>query len=226
MEDASKLPVITDALLKKGYPETAVAKILGGNLLRVMEQVERAAATRVAPATVLGQVATHPLDLRFTPSADTFRAATQEYRDIWSREGGRIVAAMERRTGLRFESGPIDVSIYEGTSFSGEPGGRPMLLRASYPETTKRGTLVHELGHRLASEIVVPFDHHEVIDLFVYDVWIDLWGQSFADEQIAIESTRNGADYAGMWKNALAMSPEERARRLQEIIKQYRKPRG
>jgi membrane dipeptidase len=43
MEDASKLPKITDALLKKGYSEADVQKILGGNILRVMEQVERAA---------------------------------------------------------------------------------------------------------------------------------------------------------------------------------------
>jgi membrane dipeptidase len=41
MEDASKLPKITDALLKKGYSDADVEKILGGNLLRVMEQVER-----------------------------------------------------------------------------------------------------------------------------------------------------------------------------------------
>jgi membrane dipeptidase len=44
MEDASKLPKITDALLKKGYSEQDIEKILGGNILRVMEQVERAAA--------------------------------------------------------------------------------------------------------------------------------------------------------------------------------------
>jgi len=43
LEDASKLPKITDALLKKGYSEADVTKILGGNLLRVMEAVERAA---------------------------------------------------------------------------------------------------------------------------------------------------------------------------------------
>jgi membrane dipeptidase len=45
MQDASKLPRITDALLKKGYSERDVEKILGGNLLRVMEQVERVART-------------------------------------------------------------------------------------------------------------------------------------------------------------------------------------
>jgi len=43
MEDVSKLPRITAALLEKGYSESDVDKILGGNILRVMEQVERAA---------------------------------------------------------------------------------------------------------------------------------------------------------------------------------------
>ena len=42
MDDVSQLPRITDALLKKGYSEQDVEKILGGNLLRVMEDVERA----------------------------------------------------------------------------------------------------------------------------------------------------------------------------------------
>ena len=46
MEDASKLPKLTDALLKKGYSEADIQKILGGNILRVMEQVERVAAGR------------------------------------------------------------------------------------------------------------------------------------------------------------------------------------
>jgi membrane dipeptidase len=44
MDDATQLPRITDALLKKGYSEADVEKILGTNLLRVMEQVEAVAA--------------------------------------------------------------------------------------------------------------------------------------------------------------------------------------
>src|SRR5262245_52992841 len=45
MEDASKLPAITEALLKKGYSDRDVEKVLGANLLRVMEQVQRVAAS-------------------------------------------------------------------------------------------------------------------------------------------------------------------------------------
>jgi membrane dipeptidase len=46
MEDASKLPKITDALIKKGYSDADIEKILGGNILRVMEQVEKVAAAQ------------------------------------------------------------------------------------------------------------------------------------------------------------------------------------
>src|SRR5579859_540585 len=41
MEDATKLPQITEALLRKGYSEQDVRKILGENTLRVMGEVER-----------------------------------------------------------------------------------------------------------------------------------------------------------------------------------------
>jgi membrane dipeptidase len=41
MEDCSKLPKITEALMRKGYKDDDIRKILGGNLLRVMEQTEK-----------------------------------------------------------------------------------------------------------------------------------------------------------------------------------------
>jgi membrane dipeptidase len=45
MEDISKLPNITYELLKRGYSEADVRKILGENFLRVFGEVERVAAT-------------------------------------------------------------------------------------------------------------------------------------------------------------------------------------
>jgi membrane dipeptidase len=41
MEDVTKLPQITEALLRKGYSEDDIRKILGENTLRVMADAER-----------------------------------------------------------------------------------------------------------------------------------------------------------------------------------------
>lgn len=41
MEDCTKLPQITDALLRKGYKESDIKKILGLNTVRLMGEVER-----------------------------------------------------------------------------------------------------------------------------------------------------------------------------------------
>jgi membrane dipeptidase len=43
LEDCSKVPAITYELLKRGHSEEVIKKILGGNLLRIMEEVERTA---------------------------------------------------------------------------------------------------------------------------------------------------------------------------------------
>ena len=41
MDDCTHLPRITEALMRKGYSDSDIRKILGGNLLRVMEQAEK-----------------------------------------------------------------------------------------------------------------------------------------------------------------------------------------
>jgi len=46
MEDESYLPRITEALLQRGYSEMEIQKILGGNMLRLMQDVEAAAKSR------------------------------------------------------------------------------------------------------------------------------------------------------------------------------------
>ena len=43
MEDASHLPRITEALFERGYVEEGIQKILGGNTLRLMQNVAVAA---------------------------------------------------------------------------------------------------------------------------------------------------------------------------------------
>lgn len=50
MEDVSKLPALTAGLLARGHAPGTVLKVLGGNLLRTMRAVERAAETLGAQA--------------------------------------------------------------------------------------------------------------------------------------------------------------------------------
>ena len=88
------------------------------------------------------------------------------------------------------ETGPIKAIVFEGISNSGYKW-KPMRMRASYPPDTKRATLVHELAHRLIADLSSwNLEEHPIIFLFVYDVWVKLWGQEFADEQVAVESER------------------------------------
>jgi membrane dipeptidase len=53
MEDISKLPVITYELLRRGYKENDIRKILGENLLRAFGEAERVA--RAAGRTISGE---------------------------------------------------------------------------------------------------------------------------------------------------------------------------
>jgi membrane dipeptidase len=48
MEDASKIPALVAELAKRGYSEEDLEKILGGNVLRVMRQVEQVARQQQA----------------------------------------------------------------------------------------------------------------------------------------------------------------------------------
>ena len=41
MQDASKFPLITESLLRRGYSEADIRKILGENTLRVMADAQR-----------------------------------------------------------------------------------------------------------------------------------------------------------------------------------------
>jgi hypothetical protein len=133
------------------------------------------------------------------------------------------LAVMEGVTGLRFEVGPIEARIYEGVSYSGHHQV-PMQLRASYSRDTKQATLVHELAHRLIGDLVPKgTEDHPIIFLFVYDAWTELWGKQFADEQVLVESRRRGLyDYATAWRDVLALSREERSKRLHEFIDAHR----
>ena len=163
--------------------------------------------------------------INFTPESDKFAAATAEYRALWKAEGDRIIKTVEKVSGLKFKETEFQSIIFEDVSRSGRPGGSPMKLRASYTADTKKATLVHEIGHRHISQLDQRpdgLDEHRVLFLIVYDIWVDLFGKKFADEQVEVEKARRGP-YPAAWSYALSMTRKERERKFKEIVSQNRK---
>jgi len=158
------------------------------------------------------------LQIWFRPAATEpdILSATAEYERLWAAHGDEIVARLEVNTGLRFAEGELQAEVVEGPSRS-----HPLQLRASYERETKLGTLVHELAHRLIVDAAPPaarrLESHEVIYLFLFDVWTDLFGGSFAQRQVEVESQRRQL-YADAWRTARAMDRTARAARLRAVV--------
>ncbi len=162
--------------------------------------------------------------LEFVPESETFAAAVGEYERIWAADAARIVRTMQDVSGLAFTDTAITAIVFEGVSSSGFRD-TPMRLRASYPLDTKKATLIHELGHRLQSPLFRRQDEeHGPLFLWLYDVWVALYGKEFADAQVLVEKRRRGP-YPRAWDEALALSPGERAERWKAIIANQRRRR-
>lgn len=163
-----------------------------------------------------------PVRMNFTPESERFVEATKRYQEIWKAEGTKMVEAMEMVSGLKFLETEIPVVVFEGPSNSGFRE-KPMKLRASYTEEVKKATLIHELGHRLNSQLrnrPKDIDEHRILFLYLYEVWTKLYGKNFADRMVEIEKKRKGLyDYETAWNWALSLSAEERAARFKEIVK-------
>ena len=181
----------------------------------------------LALTSPLGVGAQERITLHFQASAGEFEDATAEYEAIWSAEGPRIAEALERISGMTFAVAAVEVTVMEGPSWAGSDR---MGMRASYPPDTKRATLAHELGHILIGETIPEDDrgepvedHHRVLFLFLYDVWVELWGREFADEQVGVESRRRGiVDYEGIWRETLRRDAPARARELSRLLAAWR----
>ena len=159
------------------------------------------------------------LHVTFVAETDSFRLAAREYDSLWVSEGARITEAMERAARLTFtDIGDTNVVaiVFEGVSNSGYRE-KPMHLRASYPIATKKATLMHELGHRLESELFHASENdHPYLFLWLYPAWVSAYGEDFAREQVGVEKGRGGV-YPAAWDSALALTPGGRAARWDSV---------
>lgn len=174
--------------------------------------------------TVGTQTATAPrVKLNFTPESEKFNAATEEYRNIWQAEGDHLIETMEQVSGLKYHEREVNAIVFEGPSESGYEE-KPMKMRASYSAEIKKATLLHEIGHRHLSQLrnrPKDLDEHRLLFLWLYDAWVKLYGQSFADNAVKVESARKGIyDYEAAWKATFAMSAAERAAKFKELLRQ------
>ena len=196
-------------------PTTLVVEVTRGGALGGLASTTRTVYSGSAPTSQSSGV-----QIRFEPESPAFERATAEYDALWKSEGSRIVEAMERVAGLPFAERDIRAIVFEGASSSGFRE-TPMRMRASYPPDIKKGTLIHELGHRFLSGRVLgtpEVDEHRKLFLVLYDVWVTLYGQEFADRNVVVESGRKGIyDYASAWQWALAMTSQERAARFKSL---------
>ncbi len=163
--------------------------------------------------------------LTFSAQAGEFSRATEDYKDIWDKEGPRITATLARVSGLSFAENEISVIVYEGASYSGGLN-EPIYLRASHSHEVKKEALIHELGHKMQFDLPLTpeIDLHRALFLFLYDVWTDLYGAEFANQSVVIEKSRKGFyDYEAAWNWALSFSREQRAKILSDLIQDKNK---
>lgn len=161
------------------------------------------------------------ISIRFIPifEDEVFINAVKEYQYIWSQEGQRIIDSLQKISSLAFIENRIAVVVYEGISFSGRTPDDMMKLRASYNLDVKKGTLVHELSHRLLFNIknLPDIDSHRIINLFLYDTWVDLYGEDFANNMVQIEKKR-ADNYLTAWNEALVLTKKQRAEKFKEYL--------
>jgi hypothetical protein len=169
-------------------------------------------------------MATKRLRLTFLPEASEFKEAADQYHAIWDTEGDRMTSAIEKLAGLEFQVLEVLAGVFEGISQS-----EPLRLRASNTEADKKAVIVHELCHRLIDENEVAGNvrllsdsneslaAHKQIDLFLYDAWIDLYGDKFANDQVERREKSYAPFYAEAWEWALTMSLEERQKLLHSL---------
>lgn len=162
------------------------------------------------------------MQINFYPEQDNsvLKEAVSKYRAIWDDQGSRIVDVIEDVSGLKFKEKIINAIIYSGISYS-----IPLRLQANVATVHKKGTLIHELCHRLVvgNNILISSENnledwnmtiHKHVDLVLYDIWVKLYGDGFAKKEIDYEISLwirdDTSPYEIAWDWVLSMTKEER----------------
>lgn len=170
------------------------------------------------------------MKINFYPDCDNknFEEAAKEYAQVWAEEGDKIVAAIEKISGLKFKEKIINAVIHEYTSNS-----NPLYFQAGISAKHKKGTITHELCHRITvgNHVEAQADYwhpnytlevHKLTDLILYDVLVELYGEEFAKgmvgHEISLWDGEGISPYEIAWNWALTMTKEERHKEFQKYL--------
>ncbi len=172
------------------------------------------------------------MQINFYPESNNpkFEKAAIQYNKIWEKDGKKIIRTIEKVSGLRFGEKVINAVTFGGNSVS-----IPLELKSEVPIKNMKGTLVHELCHRLIagnnahihySEDRYKYfiEYHKPVTLILYDIWIELYGKDYAARQIEYEmsSVWKGkaiSPYKIVWVWALGMTKEEKQKKFKKYFK-------
>lgn len=172
--------------------------------------------------------------INFYPEYDNpkFEKAAKEYAKIWNEEGNRIVKTIEEVSGLKFKEKIINAIVCKKISYS-----NPLRFQAALSLEQKKGTVVHELCHRLLNGNNINYEklkgenaifliYHKPVDLILYDIWIELYGGNFAKKHIEheidlwrITGSKGISPYKTAWDWALKMTKEQRQKEFYKYFK-------
>ncbi len=168
--------------------------------------------------------------INFYPESNNpgFENASKEYGKIWKEDGEKIQTAIEKVSRLKFKEKVINAITCSDVSYS-----IPLKLQSNISFENKKGTLVHELCHRLIVGNNLKFDFsyddpnwnlevHKQVDLILYDIWMELYGKEFAEKEIEYEISiwdgKGTSPYKLAWDFVLSMTREERAKEFKKYL--------
>ena len=164
------------------------------------------------------------LKINFLPDSNLtdYSEIVGEYENLWKEEGKKIVKAIEKISNLKFQETEINAIVYFGTLPS---RSKTLCLMIKDSKERRLSILIHELGHRIISANIrrrkiksISMDAHKLLDLILYDIWVELYGKKFADNAIEWEKRIPRAEYKEAWEWALSFNKEERAKRFKEAL--------
>lgn len=146
-----------------------------------------------------------------------------EYESLWLTYGAKIQKAYKAISGLSFKEEIIEAIVGDYQSnFAGRFLSEPMLFRFSVRH--KLGTILHELAHRFLLEyqfqyIGIVENDHEIIDLFLYDIIQEAFGEDAANERLNYELTFPETEIPQAWEKIIKYAKPKRQELWKSVVR-------